>query len=177
MLDLVINSLRMRPDRIIVGEIRRQREAEVLFEAMHTGHSVYATVHANNAQETIIRLTNPPINVPKKMLGIVSMIVVQNRNRRTGFRRTLQVAEVTHEGDPRVLMQLDVPKDKLVKVREAKRIFETLNLYTGMTPAEVKKDLDEKIDILKWMTRRNIVDVHKIGKIMSKYYTGELKKT
>ena len=49
MLDLIVNSLRMRPDRIIVGEIRRKREAEVLFEAMRTGHSVYGTLHANNA--------------------------------------------------------------------------------------------------------------------------------
>jgi len=53
MLDLIINALRMRPDRIIVGEIRRKAEAEVLFEAMHTGHSVYGTLHANNVKETI----------------------------------------------------------------------------------------------------------------------------
>jgi flagellar protein FlaI len=64
MLDLLVNSLRMRPDRIILGEIRRQKEAEVLFEAMHTGHSVYSTVHADTASETIRRLTNPPISVP-----------------------------------------------------------------------------------------------------------------
>ena len=175
MLDLVINSLRMRPDRIIVGEIRRQKEAEVLFEAMHTGHSVYATVHANNAEETITRLTNPPINVPKSMIGVISMIVVQNRNRRTGFRRTLQLAEVTPDGDPSVIMQLDVSKDKIIKLREAKRILDTLSLYTGMTPAEVKKNIDEKIEILKWMVSRNIVDVNEIGRIMAKYYVGELK--
>ncbi|MBR9700034.1 type II/IV secretion system ATPase subunit, partial [Candidatus Woesearchaeota archaeon] len=48
MLDLLVNSLRMRPDRIIVGEIRRKKEAQILFEAIHTGHSVFATVHANN---------------------------------------------------------------------------------------------------------------------------------
>src|SRR3989338_3425436 len=48
MLDLIVNSLRMRPDRIVVGEIRRKQEAETLFEAMHTGHSVYATLHAND---------------------------------------------------------------------------------------------------------------------------------
>jgi len=57
MLDLVVNSLRMRPDRIMVGEIRRKKEAEVLFEAMHTGHSVYATLHANTVPEAITRLT------------------------------------------------------------------------------------------------------------------------
>src|SRR6056297_296808 len=80
MLDLLVNSLRMRPDRILVGEIRRQKEAEVLLEAMHTGHSVYATIHANNADEVITRLTNPPIDIPKPMISSLSLIIVQNRN-------------------------------------------------------------------------------------------------
>ena len=66
MLDLMVNALRQRPDRILVGEIRRQREAEILFEAMHTGHSVYATLHADNSEQTISRLLNPPINIPKR---------------------------------------------------------------------------------------------------------------
>ncbi len=175
MLDLVVNSLRMRPDRIIMGEIRRQREAEVLFEAMHTGHSVYATLHANNAEETVMRLTNPPINVPKLMLSAVSMILVQNRNRRTGFRRTLQLAEITGEGDEKVLMQLDVQKDSLMKLREAKRLIDTLHLYTGMTPLEIKKDLEQKEAILRWFVKKKIDDVHKIGLIVAKYYSGKLK--
>jgi len=66
MLDLLVNSLRMRPDRVIVGEIRRQKEAEVLFEAMHTGHSVYATLHADRAEQVLLRLTNPPIGIPER---------------------------------------------------------------------------------------------------------------
>ncbi|MCX6706735.1 MAG: ATPase, T2SS/T4P/T4SS family, partial [Candidatus Woesearchaeota archaeon] len=143
MLDLVVNALRQRPDRIIVGEIRRQKEAEVLFEAMHTGHSVYATIHANNAKETIDRLTNPPIDIPKMVISALSMILVQNRNRRTGRRRTLQIAEVLPNGDPDVVMQLDVASDTLKKLKDPKRTFETLNLYTGLTDAEIKKDLAE----------------------------------
>ena len=92
MLDLMVNALRMRPDRILVGEIRRQREAEVMFEAMHTGHSVYATVHADNAEQTVSRLTNPPIKVPHEMLDALSGIVVTFRNRRSNLRRVLEFA-------------------------------------------------------------------------------------
>jgi len=174
MLDLVVNSLRMRPDRIIVGEIRRQKEAEVLFEAMHTGHSVYGTIHANNAEETITRLTTPPINVPKAVLPALSLILVQNRNRRTNLRRTLQFAEITPGGDPRVLMQLDPRTDRIKKLRESITAFETLNLYTGMTRQEMKSDLNEKIRILQWLVKRNITDVHEVGMIFAKYYTGRL---
>ena len=70
MLDLLVSSLRMRPDRIVLGEMRRKEEAMVMFEAMHTGHSVYATMHANSATETISRLTNPPLSVPINLLKL-----------------------------------------------------------------------------------------------------------
>ncbi len=175
MLDLVVNSLRMRPDRIIVGEIRRQREAEVLFEAMHTGHSVYSTIHANNAHETITRLTNPPINIPKQLLGAISMILVQNRNRRTGLRRTLQIAEVSEGGDATVLMQFDVQRDSLVRVNEPKRIYETLGLYTGMSASDIARDLEEKVRLLKWFVKNDVSDVHQIGVFVAKNYAGKFK--
>ncbi|MBI2558935.1 CpaF family protein [Candidatus Woesearchaeota archaeon] len=170
MLDLIVNSLRMRPDRIIVGEIRRKREAEVLFEAMHTGHSVYGTLHANNARETINRLTNPPIDLPKQMLSALSLIVVQHINRRLGRRRTLQIAELLPNGDPRVLMQLNPTKDEFELVNEPLAILETLNLYTGLSKSEIYADMQSKITILKWLVSRNLTDVNKIGMIMSRYY-------
>jgi flagellar protein FlaI len=75
MLDLMVNSLRQRPDRIVVGEVRKKREAEILFEAMHTGHSVYATLHADNAEETVSRLTNPPIEMPKSVLDALQALL------------------------------------------------------------------------------------------------------
>ncbi len=175
MLDLLVNSLRMRPDRIIVGEIRRKREAEVLFEAMHTGHSVYATLHANNAKETVVRMTNPPIDIPKLMLPALSLIVVQHRDRRIGVRRTLQIAEVLPSGDPNVLLQLDAQKDKLNPINESKVLMNTINLYTGLTTEEIKADIDEKIDVLKWFVKNNITNIHQIGLIFAKYYLKKLK--
>lgn len=174
MLDLLVNSLRMRPDRILVGEIRRQREAQVLLEAMHTGHSVYATIHANNAEEVIVRLTNPPIDIPKPMISSLSLILVQSRNRRTGKRRTLQLAEVTPTGDPKILYQLNVSKDLIEKVSNSESVIEKLKLYTGWSEQEINNDLIQKIKILNWMIKKNIEDVNHIGMIMARYYIGNL---
>jgi len=174
MLDLLVNALRMRPDRILVGEIRRQREAQVLLEAMHTGNSVYATLHANNADEVIVRLTNPPIDRPKPMIASMSLILVQSRNRRTGRRRTLQLAEVTSMGDAKILWQLNVGEDRIEKINESDVVMERLKLYTGMTEEELRNDLRQKIKILNWMVKKNIDNVNQIGSVMARYYMGNL---
>ena len=173
MLDLLVNSLRMRPDRIIVGEVRRQREAEILFEAIHTGHSVYATVHANNVQETITRLTSPPINVPKSMIPAISMIMVQYRNRRTGIRRTFQIAEVLPDANPNVLMQLDIRKDVINKINKSVSLIDTLQLYTGFSRSDIDDNLQEKTKVLKWMVKHKVFDVNSVGRIIAEYYTNK----
>ncbi|MBW2977103.1 Flp pilus assembly complex ATPase component TadA [Candidatus Woesearchaeota archaeon] len=171
MLDLLVNSLRMRPDRILVGEIRRKREAEVLFEAIHTGHSVYATVHANDARETITRLTNPPIEIPKTMLPAISMIIVQYRNRRTGIRKTFQISEILPNTEPNVLIQLDIKSGKLNQINKSKSLLSTIELFTGFTKNELKKSLQEKEAILKWLVKQNINTVDTVGRVMAEYYT------
>ncbi|MBW2970777.1 CpaF/VirB11 family protein, partial [Candidatus Woesearchaeota archaeon] len=175
MLDLIVNSLRMRPDRIIVGEIRRKTEAEVLFEAMHTGHSVYGTFHANDARETVVRLTNPPINVPKMLMPALNLVLVQSRNRRTGKRRTFQLAEIDEEGNPNVLYQHNFRNDEFEQVRKWTRLMETLSLFTGFTPSEVAKDIEEKQVLLKYIVKNNMSDINQLGLFFAMYYTNRLK--
>ncbi|MFC1648097.1 type II/IV secretion system ATPase subunit [Nanoarchaeota archaeon] len=171
--DLLVNSLRMRPDRILVGEVRRKREAETLFEAIHTGHSVYATFHANNAVEAIDRLTNSPINVPKIMLPAISLIIVQFRNRRTGMRRTFQIAEILPDATPHILMQYDHKKDELVKVNKSKILYNSLRLYTGYTDNEIEIELKEKRKVLDYLEKQNIISVEGVGRVMAEYYTNK----
>lgn len=179
MLDLLVNSLRMRPDRVIVGEIRRQKEAEVLFEAMHTGHSVYATLHADRAEQVVRRLTNPPINIPEAMLEALHLVVVQFRHRKLGIRRTFQVAEVIPQESGGIvsvgtklnlLYQWNPKKDKLEKLNKSLRLIEEIRLHTGMTDREMKSDLQEKEKILRWMIKNNIKTVNTVGKIVADYY-------
>ena len=171
MLDLLVNSLRMRPDRIIVGEIRRKREAEVLFEAIHTGHSVYATVHANDTRETITRLTNPPIDIPKSMLPAISMIIVQYRNRRTGVRKTFQISEMLPNSEANVLIQLDIKTGKLNQINKSISLLNTIQTFTGFSSRELKQSLNEKEQVLKWLVKQKINIVDGVGKVMGEYYT------
>ncbi len=180
MLDLLVNSLRMRPDRLIVGETRRQAEAEVMFEGMHTGHSVYTTFHANTAEETIRRMTNPPINIPTTMLDAVHLNIVQFRNRRLGVRRVLQIAEFIPEKHgaedtlrANVLYRWRPGSDTIEKNAESIRLNDELGLHTGLSPSEITQDLMKKQGILNWMLKNNIHDIQKVGKVFATYYMNE----
>ena len=106
--DLVKNALRMRPDRIILGEIRAG-EAFDMLQAMNTGHDgSMCTVHANRPREALARLENmvamAGVNLPNKAVraqiaGAVNLIV-QIARMRDGVRRISYVTEVVGmEGD------------------------------------------------------------------------------
>ncbi len=171
--DLLVNSLRMRPDRILVGEVRRRREAETLFEAIHTGHSCYATFHANDARETINRFTNPPIDVPRTLMPAISMIIIQFRNRRTGTRRTFQVAEIMPDSNPNVLLQYDPKQDVLTKRNKSRSLYDTLEMFTGSTPKEITQEINEKELVLKYLVKQQIKNINDVGSLMAEYYTNK----
>jgi pilus assembly protein CpaF len=108
MRDLVKNSLRMRPDRIILGEVRGA-EAVDMMQAMNTGHEgSLGTIHANRPREALTRLENmigmAGINLPSKAVRtqIASALdmIVQISRMRDGVRRITHVMEVLGmEGD------------------------------------------------------------------------------
>lgn len=176
MLELIISSLRMRPDRIIVGEIRDRHEAEVLFEAMHTGHSVYSTMHADTCQHVKRRVTEPPISIPEAELEALEIIVTQYRDRLKGIRRTFEVAEVvpgTSERrlDLNYLYRWRVKSDSFDRVNSSSRVFNDINLHTGLSPKEIEADMLEKKSVLEWMIKNNLRSVEDVGRVMSLYYS------
>lgn len=178
MIDLLVNSLRMRPDRIIVGEIRRERQAEVLFEAMHTGHSVYATLHADTADQTFRRLINPPINVPITLLEALDLVVVMFRDRKSGKRRIYEVAEfipqseqsIRVESNVKVLYKWKPQEDVIEKRSESYRLLEKLKMHTGMSDEEVRSDLNQRKKILEWLVKNKVNTVDAVGKVVAEYY-------
>jgi flagellar protein FlaI len=193
MLGLLVNSLRMRPDRIVVGEIRRGDQAEVLFESMHTGHSVYATLHADTAEQTYRRLIHPPISVPEPLLEALDLIVVMFRDRRRGIRRVYEIAEIVSvedmsgsfmkketafgnrskfgkTGDVRILYKWNPANDRIEKHQDSIKVMKKLKAFTGLTDSGIQQDLDEKKRILSWMIKNKINTVNAVGKVVAEYY-------
>ena len=111
--DLVANSLRMRPDRIIVGECRGAESLDML-QAMNTGHSgSMTTLHSNSPRDTLNRLETmtlmanaglPSRAIREQIARAVQLIVHQERMR-DGVRRITSITEVTRFSDDNVLIQ------------------------------------------------------------------------
>ncbi len=100
--DLVKNSLRMRPDRIILGEVRGGESFDML-QAMNTGHDgSLCTVHANSPRDAIMRLENMvmmagmplPLDAIRRQIASAVDIIVQVERMRDGGRRIVSVTEV-----------------------------------------------------------------------------------
>jgi pilus assembly protein CpaF len=101
--DLVKNCLRMRPDRIIIGEVR-SGEALDMLQAMNTGHEgSMTTVHANNARDALARLEvmiamagyDIPMKALRTQIASAIQIVVQARRLTGGKRKVVSVSEIT----------------------------------------------------------------------------------
>ncbi|MFH1054842.1 MAG: type II/IV secretion system ATPase subunit [Candidatus Altiarchaeota archaeon] len=181
MLDLLQNALRMRPDRIIVGEVRAKRESEVLFEAMHTGHSVYSTFHAERAQEVVDRITSPPMSIPGTVMKSLHLIVIQYRNRRTGKRRTFEVCELMKDESEmptlNTLYKWEPRTDTLGKMYPSIRVKEELALFTGMNEKEIEEDIQDKKQVLDWMLASGVYEVNSVGRVVTEYYMNKEKIT
>ena len=105
---LVVNALRMRPDRIVVGEVRSEEALDML-QAMNTGHDgSLTTVHANTPRDALSRLetmiamanVNLPDKAMKQQIAAAIHIVVQQARMSDGTRKVTSVAEITGmEGD------------------------------------------------------------------------------
>jgi flagellar protein FlaI len=175
MLDLMIASLRMRPDRIVVGEVRQRQQAETMFEAMHTGHSVVATMHADTTEQLKRRILEPPISIPKTEAEALHLVFIQYRDRRKGTRRMLELAEILTGGkddlDVHYLYRYRPRADTWENVYESVRVKEELNLHTGMTDEEIADDRKEKASVLKWLMDNDVTDINQFGEVMHKYYT------
>ncbi len=168
---LTKNSLRMRPDRVLVGEIRHE-EAFTLFTAMNTGHDgCLGTVHANSPDETLIRLTTPPMNVPGIMMSGLDLIILEHRyyDRKKGtIRRVSEIAELygALEGKPKTqtVFQRDPVKDILERTLVNSSYIQRLESFTGMTSTQLWGEVGARQEFLQSLLDKNIRSMSEVSK-------------
>jgi pilus assembly protein CpaF len=125
---LVVNALRMRPDRIVVGEVRGEEALDML-QAMNTGHDgSLTTVHANTPRDALARIetmiamgaTNLPEKAMRAQIASAIQLVVQQTRLTDGTRKVTSIAEITGmEGDVITMQEIFV-FEKLGMSREGK---------------------------------------------------------
>jgi len=142
---LVINSLRMRPDRIIVGEVRGEEALDML-QAMNTGHDgSLTTIHANTPRDALSRLETmvamASLNIPdhaiRRQIASAIDVVVQISRNSDGTRKVTNLAEITGMEGEVVSMQ-DIFTFRKRGVRETGEVLGEF-VATGVRPKFAEK--------------------------------------
>ncbi|MCL6517840.1 MAG: CpaF family protein [Alicyclobacillus sp.] len=151
--DLVRNSLRMRPDRIVVGEVRGGEALDML-QAMNTGHDgSLTTAHANSPRDCLRRLEvmvlmagmDLPLRAIREQIASAVDVIVQQARLRDGTRRVVRITEVLGmEGDSVVVQDLF---EFVETGRDAEGRVTGVHRPTGVVPAFVQRLLDQGIPV------------------------------
>lgn len=181
MYDLLRASLRQRPEYLIVGEVRGV-EAQVLFQAMNTGHTTFSTLHANSVDAVVNRLTNPPINVPLVMLNELDYIIIQTLDYVSGRqrRRVRKIVEI-----------LDVEKDSLktndvvvwdrikdeyhfksskIFVEGNSKVLNDIKLQAGWSERDLHEEMDRRKRVITHLMEKGIRDYRRVIALINAYY-------
>ena len=174
--DCLKSSLRMRPDRIIVGEVRGP-EAATLLTAMNTGHDgSFGSLHANTAQETVTRMINPPMNVPPIMLTGLDLIIIQARLHVNGktARKITEVAEIAGmEGSkPRLntIWKYNASTDQIEETGIPSNLREVICRAAGVTPDIFEKHVQQRQQIIEDLIARDITDIQSVTTVIQNFY-------
>jgi flagellar protein FlaI len=174
--DLLKNSLRMRPDRLLVGEVRGE-EAQTLFVAMDTGHrGILGTLHSNTAREMMLRLKSPPMSVAEQMLPLLDLVVVMQRSfeKDKGIVRIIkQVAEIGRMEEKVLLSNLFEYKgkeDSIERTDVPSHVIEELAERCGMKKTELNREIAVRQRILEWMQEQGISTGKDVETIIQHYY-------
>jgi flagellar protein FlaI len=174
--DLLKAAVRQRPDYIIVGEVRGD-EAYTLFQAMATGHLGMCTIHAESVEAAINRLESEPMNIPKSLIAMTSVIMVMTRTEIDGrpARRAGATAEVVELNPEKGNIQTKEvfswnPKfDKFSPMGNSILLKRRVNKL-DISQEDIKHELNRRQLVLEWATREGIRRYTDVANIIREYY-------
>lgn len=180
MYELLRQSLRQRPEYIIVGEIRG-KEALTLFHAMNTGHTTFSTMHAESVNTVISRLEGEPINVPPVMIQALDILCIQKLIRIGDKKVRRMDAMVEFIGiDPRTHeMQFNEiyewnPSTDAFRRGSKSFVLEEIMTQRNWEEKKLRNELENRQRILEYMVEKDM-DEYDIVPLIQNYYVDQEK--
>ena len=174
--DLVMTSMRHRPDVLIVGEVRGN-EAYVLFQALATGHGGMCTMHAENLDSAVKRLTSKPMDIAPAYIPLMNLILsvqrvhLQKGGERRVNRRVLSVDEIVNYQDYRNAFKWDPVKDEQTSFLENSAFISNISEKTGLTKKQLLEEMQRRVDVLSWMRKQKIRSYKDVAAVIAEYST------
>ena len=173
--DLVKTSMRHRPDILIVGEVRGQ-EAYVLFQALATGHGGMCTMHAENLDSALKRLTQKPMDISPAYVPLMNIILSIQRvhliknNERKAYRRVMNVNEIAEFEDYRPIFKWNPSKDEQIQTLDKSIMLSAISERLGLTKKDLIAEIEKRKSILHWMREHNIRSYKDVAAMIAEYY-------
>ncbi|MEM3566682.1 MAG: type II/IV secretion system ATPase subunit [Candidatus Bathyarchaeia archaeon] len=173
--DLVKTSMRHRPDVLIVGEIRGQ-EAYVLFQALATGHGGMCTMHAENLNSAVKRLTQKPMDIAPAYIPLMNIVLsvqrvhLQKSDVKKAYRRVMNVNEIADYEDYRCTFKWHPVKDEHVSSLNKSVMLAGISERLGLSKKDLLEEIDRRKQILHWMREHNIRSYRDVAAVIAEYY-------
>lgn len=172
--DLVKNSLRMRPERIVVGEVRGE-EARDMMTAGNIGKFFLGTIHALSAREAIIRLQNEPMNIPEDLIRLIDVFVVLKRYHVESklFRVIDEVSETSGMEQAKVLLSQIYKYDyetKSLKTMSTSTVYrDRLAQQAGLLPKDIIMEVQLRAFLLEQLASRGMTTMREVTSFCRSY--------
>lgn len=172
--DLIKLSLRYRPDYIIVGEVRGE-EAYVLFQALATGHGGLCTMHADNLDYAVKRLTSPPMNVSDVYIPLMNVCLEVSRvelpaSRGAAFGRRVKAVSEIRGVDEYVPISSWVPVVDTFKTDFAdSQLLNQIAVGRGMNKAMLLQEMADREDVIRTLASSDMRSAGEIASEMMNY--------
>ena len=174
--DLLKESLRQRPEYIIVGEVRGE-EAYILFQQMATGHTGLSTIHADSLNMLMDRLTTKPINLSPSLIETLDLVMLIKRIRRgdSYIRRVTGLYEIRgydeRKGiDANRVFAWDPQEDEYYQ-ENASLLLKDIADQSAMSYDDLKNEIKNRQHVLKYMQDEQIKHYRDVGDLISRYYS------
>ncbi len=173
--DLLRETFRQNPDYVILGETRGE-ETYVLFQGMASGHPSFSTFHSASIESLVRRLSTAPINLSPSLIESLDVIAVvthvktleRNIRRLKELKEIIRVEE-NNKVTSNTVFEWDPIGDK-IKYSGKSIMLEKISRRTGISIAELQKELKRRAVLIQKMYDQKIFDFKKVNEIINAYY-------